>query len=109
MTNLRDLHSVDDLRAAARHRLPRAVFDVIDGGAGDELTLHANRAAFEQLWLRPRGLADVSAIDTTTTVFGERIAMPLLLGPCSFARMCHSDAEPGVARASGRAGTVFVV
>jgi isopentenyl diphosphate isomerase/L-lactate dehydrogenase-like FMN-dependent dehydrogenase len=109
MTNLRTLHSVDDLRRAARRRLPRAVFDVIDGGAGDELTLRANRAAFERHWLRPRALTDVSRIDTSTTVFGDRLEFPLLLAPCSFARMCHSDAEPGVARAAGRAGTVFVV
>ncbi|WP_345381979.1 alpha-hydroxy acid oxidase [Pseudonocardia yuanmonensis] len=102
-------HSVEDLRRAARRRMPRAVFDVVDGGAGDEHTLRWNREAFERIPLRPRALVDVAHVDTTTTVLGDRVSMPLLLAPCSFARMCHSDAEPAVARAAGRAGTVYVV
>ncbi|WP_214406862.1 alpha-hydroxy acid oxidase [Pseudonocardia lacus] len=102
-------HSVEDLRRAARRRMPKAVFDVVDGGAGDERTLRWNRESFERIPLRPRALADVKHVDSATTVLGDPVAMPLLLAPCSFARMCHSDAEPGIARAAGRAGTVYVV
>jgi isopentenyl diphosphate isomerase/L-lactate dehydrogenase-like FMN-dependent dehydrogenase len=102
-------HSVEDLRRAARRRMPKAVFDVVDGGAGDEHTLRWNREAFERIPLRPRALVDVAHVDPSTTVLGDPVSMPLLLAPCSFARMCHSDAEAGVARAAGRAGTVYVV
>jgi isopentenyl diphosphate isomerase/L-lactate dehydrogenase-like FMN-dependent dehydrogenase len=102
-------HSVEDLRRAARRRMPRAVFDVVDGGAGDEHTLRWNTEGFERIPLRPRALVDVAHVDTTTTVLGEPVSMPLLLAPCSFARMCHSDAEPAVARAAGRAGTIYAV
>ncbi|TQM11929.1 alpha-hydroxy acid oxidase [Pseudonocardia kunmingensis] len=102
-------HSVEDLRRAARRRMPKAVFDVVDGGAGDEQTLRWNRESFARIPLRPRALVDVRHVDTTTTVLGDEVSMPLLLAPCSFARMCHSDAEAGVARAAGRAGTVYVV
>ncbi|MHA6627250.1 alpha-hydroxy acid oxidase [Pseudonocardia sichuanensis] len=102
-------HSVEDLRRAARRRMPKAVFDVVDGGAGDEQTLRWNRESFARIPLRPRALVDVEHVDTTTTVLGDEVSMPLLLAPCSFARMCHSDAEAGVARAAGRAGTVYVV
>lgn len=102
-------HSVEDLRRSARRRMPKAVFDVVDGGAGDEQTLRWNRESFARIPLRPRALVDVKHVDTTTTVLGDPVSMPLLLAPCSFARMCHSDAEPGVARAAGRAGTVYVV
>jgi isopentenyl diphosphate isomerase/L-lactate dehydrogenase-like FMN-dependent dehydrogenase len=89
--------------------LPRAVFDAIDGGASDEITLRANRSAFENFWLRPRALADVSKRDLTTTALGTPIAMPLMLAPCGFGRMANSQAELAVARAAGKAGTVFGV
>jgi isopentenyl diphosphate isomerase/L-lactate dehydrogenase-like FMN-dependent dehydrogenase len=104
-----DAQSAHDMRRIARRRLPRAVFDVIDGGAGDELTLRANCEAFEQLWLRPRAFAEVRDVDLRTTVLGQPLAVPFLLGPCSFARMCDSAAEPAVARAAERAGTAYVV
>ncbi|MBE2318183.1 alpha-hydroxy-acid oxidizing protein [Solirubrobacter sp. CPCC 204708] len=102
-------NNVEDLRRIARRRLPKAVFDVIDGGSGDDVTLRGNRAAFETLWLRPRPLEDVSRVDLRTTVLGEDVSMPLLLDPCSFARMCHPQAELAVARAAGRAGTIYTI
>jgi isopentenyl diphosphate isomerase/L-lactate dehydrogenase-like FMN-dependent dehydrogenase len=100
--------SVDEMRTRAK-RLPRAVFDVIDGGATDEITLRANRSAFERLWLRPRLLADVHQRDISTTVLGQPISMPLMLDPCGFAWMGNSGGEVAVARAAGRANTIFVV
>jgi isopentenyl diphosphate isomerase/L-lactate dehydrogenase-like FMN-dependent dehydrogenase len=108
--NLDDAVNIEDIRQRARRRVPRVVWDCIDGGAGDEVTLAANRTAFEQIWFRPRQLVDVGKTrDLTTTVFGEQISMPLMLDPCGFARMSDSQAELAVARAAGRAGTVFAV
>lgn len=100
--------NVYDVRERARW-LPRAVFDAIDGGAGEELTLRANTAAFDDIWFRPRSLVDVSTCDLSTTVLGKRVAMPLLLAPCGMARVAHSQAELAVARAAAEAGTIFVV
>ncbi len=103
------IYSVEEMARRARRRLPRGVFDAIEGGAGDELTMRGNRAALQSLWLRPRALADVSARDLSTTVLGTPVALPVLLAPCGMARMAHSEAELAVARAAGRAGTVFAV
>jgi len=100
--------NVEEMRTRAQW-LPRAIFDVIDGGASDEITLRANRSAFERIWLRPRALADVSRRDLSTTVLGQPISMPLMLDPCGFARMANSEAELAVARAAGRARTVYAV
>ena len=107
--NTRRAHTAEDMRLIARRRLPRVVFDAIDGGAGDETSIRENRGAFTRLALRPRALVDVSEIDLKTTVLGTPISMPIMLAPCSFARMCNSQAEPGVARAAGRAKTIYVV
>lgn len=105
---LADAINVYDVRERARW-LPRAVFDAIDGGAGEEVTLRANTAAFDDIWFRPRSLVDVSVRDTSTTVLGHRVSMPLLLAPCGMARVAHSQAELAVARAASDAGTGFVV
>jgi isopentenyl diphosphate isomerase/L-lactate dehydrogenase-like FMN-dependent dehydrogenase len=97
------------MRARARRQLPRAVFDAIDGGSGDELTLRENRRAFERIWFRPRTGADVSARELSTVVLGQTISMPLMLAPCGMARITNSGGESAVARAAARAGTVFVL
>jgi isopentenyl diphosphate isomerase/L-lactate dehydrogenase-like FMN-dependent dehydrogenase len=99
--------NVAEMRERAK-RLPRAVFDAIDGGATDEITLRANRSAYDRIWLLPRALADVSTMDISTEVFGEQLSMPLMLDPCGFARMAHRDAELAVSRAAGKAGICFV-
>ena len=90
-------------------RLPRAIFDAVDGGAGDEVTLRENRLAWERISFRPKTLADVSVRDSATTVLGDPISMPLLLAPCGMARMLDGAGELAVARAAGRAGTAFAV
>jgi isopentenyl diphosphate isomerase/L-lactate dehydrogenase-like FMN-dependent dehydrogenase len=107
--NVDEVITVDEMRHRARMRLPRVVYDSLVGGAGDELTIRANRAAFERVSLRPRALADVSQRDLSTTVLGDRVSMPILLDPCGFARMCDSEADVAVARAAGRAETVFAI
>jgi isopentenyl diphosphate isomerase/L-lactate dehydrogenase-like FMN-dependent dehydrogenase len=101
--------SVDEMRRQARRRLPRAVFDAIEGAAGDEITMRANREALEQIRLRPRALADVRSRDLSTTVLGQPVTMPVLLAPCGMARMADSEAELAVARSAQRAGTVFAI
>jgi isopentenyl diphosphate isomerase/L-lactate dehydrogenase-like FMN-dependent dehydrogenase len=107
--NFNRVANVEDVRALAARRLPRAVMDSIDGGAGDELTVRENRAAFDRIMFRPRALAELESCDTATTVLGTKVSMPLLLGPTGYARMAHSAAESAVARAAGRAETVFVL
>lgn len=101
--------NMEDVRQRARRVLPRAVFDAIDGGATDEITLRENRAAFDRIWLRPCALADVNDRDISTTVLGQRISMPLMLDPCALARVCSPEGEVAVARAAGDAGTIYAV
>ena len=98
-----------DVRKRAHRVLPRAVFDAIDGGATDEISLRENRVAFDRVRLRPRALADISRRDISTTVLGQRISMPLMLDPCALARVCHPDGEVAVARAAGDADTIYAI
>ena len=106
---LRRAASVDDLRAIARRRLPRGVFDYVDGGAEDELTLAANRAAFDATGFRPRVLRNVSAVDVSSTLLGEPVAYPLALAPTGFTRIVHPEGELAVARAAARAGLPYTL
>jgi isopentenyl diphosphate isomerase/L-lactate dehydrogenase-like FMN-dependent dehydrogenase len=101
--------SIDDLRERARRRLPRAVFDYIDGGAEDELTLRRNREGFERITFRPRVLVDVSAIDQSTTVLGQRLETPIILAPTGLSGMAAPRGELLAARAAVRAGTVYTL
>lgn len=103
------IQNIADLRAAAKRRLPRPVFDFIDGAAGDEVTARCNQQAFAELELRPRVLRDVSRISLATTVLGEPVALPLLGAPHGSGLLFHPDAEVGVARAMQQAGSVYVV
>jgi L-lactate dehydrogenase (cytochrome) len=105
----RRIASYDDVRRAARRRVPRAVFDFVDGGAGAEVTLRGNRTAFERVVFEPRFLVDVAARETATTVLGERVAFPVLLAPAGLARLVHPDGELAAVRAAGAAGTIFCV
>ncbi|HSR25322.1 MAG TPA: alpha-hydroxy acid oxidase [Candidatus Eisenbacteria bacterium] len=99
--------TIDDLRRASRRRLPRAVFDFIDGGAEDEVTLRRNRHAFERLALVPRVLVDVHDVELATTVLGHRIAAPLILAPAGLCGMATSRGEIPSARAAVQAGIPF--
>ena len=74
-------YSIEDLRALARKRLPRAVFDFFDGGAEDEGTLRDNRAAFERVRLLPKVLVDVSNVDTRTSILGGESSLPIAIAP----------------------------
>lgn len=107
--SLQSLASIEDVRLAARARLPRMVFDFIEGGAEDEVTVAANRSGFSDLHLRPRVLTGTGTRDLATTVVGQRIAMPAIMSPAGLLRLAHADGEVAAARAAERAGTVFTL
>ncbi len=97
-----------DVREAARRRLPRPVFDTIDGGSDDEVTLGRNEAAFRDLQVVPRPLVDVTTRTTRTEVLGQPVALPVLLAPTGGARVAHRHAELAVAAAAAARETVYV-
>ncbi|MDP6351322.1 MAG: alpha-hydroxy acid oxidase [Alphaproteobacteria bacterium] len=107
MNPLESCHDIGDLRAAARRRLPRAVFDFIDGGAEDEVTLRGNRSGFGRYDLVPEVLTDVADLAMTTTVMGQDIAYPLILAPTGMSRIFHRDGERAVAAAAAKAGIIY--
>lgn len=106
---LRKGASVADLRSIARRRLPRGVFDYIDGGAEDEATLSDNTAAYRRLTFRPRVLRDVGEVDISATLLGKRLPMPLVLAPTGFTRIADPAGELAVARAAARAGLPYTL
>ena len=93
-------HDVSDLRRAAKRRIPRPVFDYVDGAADEEIAAAANVAAFRSFRFRPRVLAGVGAASTATTLLGADLPVPLLLGPVGYTRMLHPDGEIGAARSA---------
>lgn len=101
--------NVFDFEEAARAKLPAMVYDYYAGGAQDEVTLRANRAAFERTCLRYRVLVDVSQRDLATTVLGQRVAMPILVAPTAFHGLAHPEGEVATARAAAKAGTILVL
>lgn len=101
-----DAINLAEFEAAAQKVLPAAVWDYITGGAGDESTVAENREAFRRLKLRPRILVDVDLRDLSTEVLGQRIALPVIVGPTSHQRMVHPDAELATARAAAAMGTI---
>lgn len=106
---LRRAASVADLRAIARRRLPRGVFDYIDGGAEDERALRANVDGFTRRTFRPRVLRDVGAVDPSTTLLGRTLPFPLVLAPTGFTRIADPEGELAVARAAERAGLPYAL
>jgi L-lactate dehydrogenase (cytochrome) len=101
--------TIEDLRRLARRRLPRAVFDFVEGGAGDEWTVARNRAAFDHLAFRPRVLVDVSKREQATTVLGERVATPILVAPTGMPGLCWPRGAVAAARACHEAGTIYTL
>lgn len=98
-----------DYRQLARRRLPRFLFDYVDGGAGDERTLAANRRDFEAIRLRQRVMVDVQRCDTRTTLAGEECAMPLALAPIGLGGMMARRGESLAVRAADAAGVPFTL
>jgi len=101
--------NIEDLRQMARRRLPRAVFDYIDGGAEAEMTLRANVRAFEDLKLAPHCAVATPNVDLRTTIAGTALELPFVLGPIGSSRLFYPKAETLAARAAGQAGTAYIL
>jgi len=100
---------IEDLRQVARRRVPRAFFDYAEAGSYSQETLHANRADLEHIKLRQRVLVDVSQRDVSTTILGEKVALPLALAPIGLCGMQHGDGEILACRAAQAAGIPFTL
>lgn len=101
--------NIEDLRRVAKRRLPRVVFDYIDGGAEAELTLRANCRAFEAVTFRPRCAVATSTCDLRATVLGTSLSMPLILAPVGSSRLFYPRGEEVAARAAGTAGIAYTL
>jgi len=101
--------SINDFRHAARRRLPRAVFDFIDGGAEDELTLRDNRHAFERIRLIPRVLNDVSAPQIASDLLGTSVQAPLVIAPMGSCMLAWPQADIAMARAAHAHGIIYTL
>ena len=103
------VHSVADMRLLAQRKLPRVVFDFVDGGADDELALRRNEAAFGETLLLPRPLNGTNTRDQSVELFGERLQTPVIIGPTGLAGMLWPRGEAESARAAAAAGTVYTM
>ena len=101
--------NIEDLRRLAQRRLPKSVFDYLDGGAEAESTLAENCRAFSDLTFRPRGAVAFRECNLKTTVLGQELSMPALLAPVGYSRLMHPAGEVGAARAAGKAGTGYIL
>lgn len=101
--------NIADLRAIAKRRTPRSVFDYVDGAAEQEISLTRARQAFADVEFRPRVLRDVTSVDTRRTIVGSPSSLPLVLAPTGFTRMMHHAGERAVARAAARAGIPYAL
>jgi L-lactate dehydrogenase (cytochrome) len=102
-------HDIADLRVAGRRLVPRPVFDYVDGGADEELSLRANTRAFRRFGFRPRTLVNVSEADTAAAFLGSVVPLPLALAPTGYTRMMHPGGEIAAARAAQRHGLPYTL
>jgi len=100
--------NVFEFEALAQTRMEPAAWDYYQSGSDDEVTLRANRAAFERIQLRPRTLVDVSACDMRTTVLGTPVKIPIMVAPTAFHCLAHPEGECATAEGAGRAGALMV-
>src|SRR2546430_6657799 len=101
--------NIENLRRAAKRRLPRVVFDYIDGGAESEWTLRANCHAFEEVTFRPRCAVATPACDLSVAVLGRSLSMPLILAPVGSSRLMYPHGEEAAASAAGAAGIAYAL
>jgi len=102
-------HDIADLRATGRRLIPRPVFDYVDGGADEELSLRANTEAFRQFQFQPRTLVNVSKPDLSTVLLDSALPLPLVLAPTGYTRMMHPGGEVAVARAAQAHGLPYTL
>src|SRR5579863_3133197 len=101
--------NIDDLRKLAQRRVPRAVFDYIDGGADGEITLRENRRVWGDIFFRPRNAVATPKCDTRVNVLGSDLALPMILAPLGSSRMFHPSGELAAAKAAGDAGIAYTL
>jgi isopentenyl diphosphate isomerase/L-lactate dehydrogenase-like FMN-dependent dehydrogenase len=101
--------SIEDLRPVARRRIPKSVFDYLDGGAEGEVTLRENCRVFEDLTFRPRCAVAAPECNLRTRVLGFDLAVPFLLAPVGYSRLMHPGGEVVAAHAAGNAGTAYIL
>jgi L-lactate dehydrogenase (cytochrome) len=106
---LASCYDVADLRRVAKRRIPRPVFDYVDGAADEEIAVAGNTAAFRSWRFLPRVLAGVASADASAPVLGATLPVPLLLGPAGYTRMMHPDGEIGAARSALRHGVPYTL
>ncbi len=109
MKHMKTVTCIEDLRLIARRKVPRAFFDYAEAGSYSEETLRANRADLQQVRLRQRVLVDVSSRDTATTLVGEPVSLPVVLGPVAMTGLEHGNGEILACRAAHAAGTQFTL
>jgi isopentenyl diphosphate isomerase/L-lactate dehydrogenase-like FMN-dependent dehydrogenase len=100
---------IEDFRPIARQRVPKSVFDYLDGGAEGEVTLRENCRIFNDVTFRPRHAVAVAGCDLHTRVLGFDLALPFILAPVGYSRLMHPGGEVAAARAAGRAGTGYIL
>ncbi|MFM2365804.1 MAG: hypothetical protein RIR95_411, partial [Pseudomonadota bacterium] len=106
---LAQCHNFHDFRELARRRLPGPIFHYIDGGADDETTLRRNTTSFDSVDLLPHVLRGVDEVDLSTTIMGQKLALPFYLSPTALQRLFHHRGEHAVAAAAAKYGTMFGV
>lgn len=100
---------IEDFRPMARQRLPKSVFDYLDGGAEGEVTLRENCRVFEDVTFRPRHAVALADCSLCTSVLGFNLSLPFLLAPVGYSRLMHPSGEVAAARAAGKAGTAYIL
>jgi isopentenyl diphosphate isomerase/L-lactate dehydrogenase-like FMN-dependent dehydrogenase len=100
---------IEDFRPMARQRVPKSVFDYLDGGAEGEVTLRENCRVFNDVTFRPRHAVALAGCDLRTRVLGFDLSLPFLLAPVGYSRLMHPGGEVAAARAAGKAGTAYIL
>ena len=107
--NINNCHNFKDFRNLAKSRLPSPIFHYIDGAADDEVTYRRNTEAYDQCDLVPNVLTGVEKVDMSTTIMGQKLALPIYCAPTALQRLFHPDGEIGVGKAAEKFGTMFGV
>jgi 4-hydroxymandelate oxidase len=105
LSKIRSLYEFEHL---SKSRISSMAYEYLAAGVADEITLHANRSALDRIRLLPRGLVDVSKIDTGVTLFGRRHECPLILAPCAYQKLFHAEGELEAVRGANRAGVTYI-
>lgn len=109
MGSVAQAYNIADLRKMALKRVPRGLFEFVDRGTEDEVSLRNNRAVFERIRLKPRTLVDVSKRSQETTLFGKKHKMPIVIAPTGTAGLMWYEGEIALARAAAEAGIPFTL